>query len=222
MGYPATPAASAVATDIVLNPAFQSLQTQIQTLASQVTNNETQDSIRDLGSAVMAGIGSINDNVNGTTRDTLNSIANLSTAQATGNFTTLQSINALGRDITAQANQNALQQLNSFNQLSVSNLQSFNELSRDNANSFNQLNASLATINNNMATCCCEIKSAISADGQATRSLINDLNVQSLNTQLNDAKMQISNSNQTNQFVSALNSTASTIINHLIPRPVVS
>ena len=63
------------------------------------------------------------------------------------------------------------------------------------------------------AACCCEIKATILADGNATRALINDLNVQSLTSQLNDAKLQISNTNQT----IALENFASNLVARVVP-----
>lgn len=69
-----------------------------------------------------------------------------------------------------------------------------------------------------MAQCCCEIKSAIANDGDETRALINALNVQNLQTQLADAKSQISNTNQT----IALETFATNLVNRLFPTtPVV-
>ncbi len=194
----------AAKTDVVLNPAFQSLQTQIQGLSGQVNNNAILDQINNGFSGIDAGITSINQNISGTSRDTLNSIANLSTAQAAGNFTTLQSINGLGRDVTAQANQNALQQLNSFNVLTTSVLQGFNGQAMQTQNATNQIIAQGSALSSQLAACCCEIQSKIASDGDSTRALINSINLQNIQTQLNDAKNQISNLNQTQTLISAL------------------
>jgi hypothetical protein len=54
----------------------------------------------------------------------------------------------------------------------------------------------------NMQTC--EIKSAISADGQATRALIQANETDRLRSELADAKVQISQSAQTNALIEAL------------------
>jgi hypothetical protein len=209
------PAAAAVATDVVLNPAFQSLQNQISTLSNQMNQNAVSDQITDISTQTLAGITSINKNLTDSNRDIISSIGAVQTAQAAGNFTTLSSINGLGRDITAQANQNALQQLNSFNQLNTNVMQSFNENSRDNANAFNQVQMSLNALSAQNAACCCDLKATIQADGCTTRALIESLNVQNLQAQLADAKSQLASSNQTNQFASMLSNTASTIIHHI-------
>jgi len=229
-GYPATPvtqaATSAVATDLLLQPLFENTNDRINTLACQVNQNAATDAMIDGFNSIDAGITSVNQNISGTTRDLLNSIANLSTAQATSAFTTLSSINGLGRDVTAQANQNALQQLNSFNQLNSSTmqgfnqanttaLQGFNEVGRDQAMATNQLIAGQNAQGYAMQQCCCEIKDTIKDDGAATRALISDLNVQNLTSQLNDAKMQISNLDQTNALISNNATQTSVILQHL-------
>ena len=155
----------------------------------------------------------------------MNSIANVSTAQATAAFTTLSSINGLGRDVTAQANQNALQQLNSFNNLTTTTLQGFNSSAMQIQNSTNQIIAQgtsnaaavaqgFCQASRELATCCCEIKSLIVQDGNATRTLINDLNVQNLRDQLAAANGKVSN-NEQNQYL------LSTILTHLKPASVI-
>jgi len=194
-----SPAASAVATDVVLNPAFQSLQNQINSVENTLNAHNIDQ-----------GITSVNQNISGTSRDQLNSIANLATAQATSAFTTLQSINALGRDIQTEQNQNALQQLNSFNNLTTTTLQGFNGAAMQVQNSTNQIIAQGTANAAAMAECCCEIKSTILADGNATRALINDLNVQNLRDQLSAANNKVSN-NEQNQYL------LSTILTHLHP-----
>ena len=173
----AAPAASAVATDIVLNPALQSIQSQISSLTDQVNDNN-------ILTAITANAGYINDGF----RDLTGSLSNISTAVATGNFTTLQSINGLGSSIMAQNNQSALQSLNSFNLLNTNVLQGFNTSQLQSLNSFNQVLAGLSAQNAQMAECCCDIKTAIASDGDETRALINSLNVSNLTQQLNDAK----------------------------------
>ena len=213
-GY-GTPAASAVASEIVLTPTLNAIQGQIGNLSNQVNTDALTDQIVDGFSGIDAGITSINQNISGTTRDLLNSIANVSTAQAAGNFTTLSSINGLGRDITAQANQNALQQLNSFNNLTTSTLQGFNEVGRDNANAFNQVQMSLNAMSAQNAACCCELKSTIRDDGDATRALINDLNVQNLQAQLSDAKTQNATLSQTITQKALLDAQTNVILQHI-------
>lgn len=188
-GYAPSPAATAVATDVVLNPAFQSLQNQIESVSSQVVQNGVNNAISDVERSVA-----------NTSAGLQGSIANLSTAQATQNFTTLQSINSLGRDVQAQSNQNALQQLNSFNQMNTTTLQGFNQAAFNQNIATQQIIAQGVATASAMAQCCCEIKEKIGVDGNLTRQLINDLNVQNLRDQLAAANNQVSNFQQ-NQFL---------------------
>lgn len=212
------PATAAVTTDLLVQPAFQSLQNQIQTLSGQVNQNKISDEIGDLGGAVMSGIGSINDNVNSTTRDILSGQANIASAQQAANYTNLVNVNGLGRDITAQNNQNALQQLNSFNQLNTSTLQGFNNQQFQTAQATNQIIAQGTANAAAMAACCCEIKGVVTAEGNATRALINQLDKENLLAQLADAKGQVSNGNQTNALIAAMYQQTSTILQHLVPQ----
>ena len=182
------PAADAAATSVVLNPAFQSLQNQISNLDSEINNN-----------AILAGITSVNQNVSGTSRDIGRDVANLSTAAAAANFTTLSSINGLGRDITAAQTQ-AL----------INNLQNFNNIQGTLVNSTNQIIAQGTANAMAMQDCCCQIKGLIQSDGNQTRALINDLNVQNLRDQLAAANGKVSN-NEQNQYL------LSTILTHLHP-----
>ena len=205
-GYGGGAAPTAVATDIVLNPAFQSLQNQIQTVQGQINNNE-----------VNSAITAVDATINNVTRDLNNSIANLSTAVATGNFTTLNSINGLGRDVTAQANQNALQQLNSFNQQTTTILQGFNSNAMQVQNSTNQIIAQGTATAAQMAECCCQIKATIMADGNATRALINQLDKENLQSQLLDSKNQVSNLNQSIALSNSMAAQTNTILHHLMP-----
>lgn len=198
---------TAVATDIVLNPAFQAIQGQISGLGDRMSDN-----------AIIQQLTAVNQNVEGTSRDTLNSIANLATAQATGNFTTLQSVNDLGRDVTAQNNQNALQQLNSFNNLTTTTLQGFNGAAMQLQNATNQIIAQGTANAAAMAACCCEIKSLISSDGNATRALINQLDKENLQAQLADAKNQATNLAQSIAFQNSLGAQTNVILQHLVPR----
>lgn len=196
-------ATAAVATDIVLNPAFQSLQHQVDGVADQLGTNTVLEAVRH-----------IDDQIAGYNSNTQNLIGNLATAQATSAFTTLSSINGLGRDVTVQANQNALQQLNSFNQLNTTTLQGFNNEQFQHAQGINQIIAQGTATQMAMASCCCEIKGLIQSDGDSTRSLINNLNVQNLRDQLAAANGKVSN-NEQNQYL------LSTILTHLHPTSVV-
>lgn len=199
-GWGGGPAAAAIATDVTLTPAFQSLQSQISTLSAQTAADSMAATIT----------GQFN-NTNNTINQHLNALDNIRTELASSSFTTLNSINGLGRDVTAQANQNALQQLNSFNQLNTAMFQGFNSLSLQNVTATNQIIAQGTALSAQLASCCCDIQNKISSDGDETRVLINSINLATLNSQLNDAKNQISNFQQTQ-----------TILNSLSPRPTVT
>jgi len=171
---------------------FDALQNQINAVNANVNAHQIDDSIT-----------SINQNISGTSRDQLSAIGGLATAAANANFTTLSSINGLGRDITAAQNQAALQSLNSFNNLQFQNAQATN-----------QIIAQGSAMAAQAAACCCELKSAIAADGNATRALINDLNVQNLRDSLAAANNKVSNNEQNNYLLT-------TILAHLKPAVIV-
>jgi len=171
---------------------FEALQNQINGINTSLSSHE-----------VTGAIDQVNQNVSGTSRDQLSAIGNLATAQAAANFTTLSSINGLGRDVLASQNQIQLQNLNSFNNLQFQNAQATNQIiAQGTANAVA------------MAECCCNLKAAITADGGMTRALINDLNVQNLRDQLASANGKVSN-NEQNQYL------LNTILAHLKPAIVV-
>ena len=205
---------TAVATDILLNPAFQSLQTQIQTTQNQIGANALRNEISDNQQSINAGFSGLQQDLASIGRDYNNLFGQVNSNISNANFTTLSSINGLGRDITASQNQAALQQLNSFNNLTTTTLQGFNSSAMQVQNSTNQIIAQGTANAMAMAQCCCEIKSAIAADGQATRSLINDTNMQALRDQLSAANNKVSNNDQSQYLLQ-------TILTHLSPRPVV-
>lgn len=186
------PAVTAAATDILLNPAFQSLQQQINGLTTTLNTGDIQDSISKLSS----------------------DLGNVATSQAAANFTTLSSINGLGRDLVTNIHQQDLTTLNSFNNLTTTTLQGFNGSAMQIQNATNQIIAQGTANAQAMANCCCELKSAILSDGSLTRSLISDLNVQNLRDQLAAANGKVSN-NEQNQYL------LSTILSHLTPTAVV-
>ena len=210
-GYGAAPAATAVATDIVLNPAFQSLQNQVEQLGDQISSN-----------AITSQIGQVSEQIVNYNTNMQNAIGQVATAQAGANFTTLQSINDLGRDVTAQSNQQALQQLNSFNNLSTTTLQGFNQAAFNQNIATQQIIAGQVAQSAAMAACCCDIKQLIQSDGNITRALINQLDKENLQAQLATAKAEASNLAQTIAFQNIENAQTSTIIRHLAPREVVT
>ena len=191
---------------------------------ANISSNQSSDrvlseleSIENQISTDSAQIGSL---ISMNARDAASGIGAINTNIANGNFTTLSSINALGRDFTTIQTQGIIQALNTAN-LTNSVIQSgFNEIGRDTTNATNQIIMGQNAISQNMAECCCAIKSTINADGDATRALINDIRLADLQTQLVDAKNQISNSNQTNALVAAMASQTNVILSHI--RPFVS
>ena len=187
------PVVAAAATDVLLNPAFQSLQQQINTLSTSLNTGDIQDSI----GRVQTQVGQLDSSL------------------AAANFTTLSSINGLGRDIQTQVNATAVQNLQSFNQLGIQNVQGFNAVQTQSQNLATQIiNQGVANAAA-MASCCCEIKGLIAADGNQTRALINDLNVQNLRDQLAAANGKVSN-NEQNQYL------LNTILTHIKPTVVQS
>jgi len=114
-----------------------------------------------------------------------------------------------------------LQQLNSFNNLTTTTLQGFNTSAMQIQNATNQIIAQGTANAMAMASCCCEIKSAIAADGNATRALINQLDKENLQAQLSDAKNQATNLAQSIAFQNSQAAQTTTILQHLVPRSVV-
>jgi hypothetical protein len=197
-----------------LNNQIQSLQSQIGSQGVHAEINELENS---LNAANIANLQGINNNALLYQQGN----ANLSTAVATGNFTTLNSINGLGRDVVNAQNQSTLQQLNSFNNLTTTTLQGFNTNAMQIQNSTNQIisqgtanaaavAAGFCGIAREMAECCCSIKGLVSAEAAKTNALINDLNVQNLRDQLAAANNKVSN-NEQNQYL------LGTILTHIHP-----
>jgi hypothetical protein len=175
---------------VVLNPAFQSLQNQVEQLGEQIGTN-----------SILAGITSINQNISGVSRDQLNSIANLSTAQATSAFTTLNSINGLGRDLTASATQ-AL----------INNIQNFNQVQMSQQTATNQIIASLSAMAASQADCCCQIKGLIQSDGNVTRALINANTMQDLRDRNVELAGEVSNFRQTQAILRGVRGETSEVV----------
>lgn len=117
---------------------------------------------------------------------------------------TLNQFNVTQASLNAAQNQAALTNLNSFNALTTSLLQGLNEVGRDASNiaAAQQLSQTVqsAAINSEF----CNVKALILQDGDKTRSLINDLRVKELETQLQDAKNMAVNSEQTRQLMENL------------------
>ena len=229
------PAANAVASDVVLQPAFQSLQNQMSTLQSQFSATQLQESVGNVATQVQMGTQAINQNTDNNARDIATGISGIANTLENTRYTTLTGLNDLGRDTLNASYQANLQALNSFNGLSTSVLNGFNGLTSNFTNQINGLNLSNLTsfqtvngginqLSRDMAECCCEIKSTIRdssdvtrSEGAATRALINDIQMSNLQTQLADAKAQVSNLQQTNTLIANNAAQTSTILSHIFP-----
>lgn len=181
-------ARGAVGTDLAMQNQINMLSDQISSQGINSELNGIEAQLNNYNTANLQGIAS-----NAQLYQQGN--ANIAAAIERGNFTTLNSINGLGRDVIVNSNQQSLQQLNSFNQLSTTMLQGFNEVGRDQAQSFNQIIMGQNTLSAQLAACCCDLKSTITADGNLTRALINDIRLQELQGQLTDAKSTINSLN---------------------------
>lgn len=72
-------------------------------------------------------------------------------------------------------------------------------------------------IKNELASCCCEIKSTIKDDGQLTRALINDNTMNELRAKLSDAKDELSNANQNVYLAQQIKEAVGTAVRHCAP-----
>jgi hypothetical protein len=203
-GYGGGAATAAVATDLLLQPLITSTQQQISALTNQVNSNAMNETVSDGISGTITAIANVNDNLNGTTRDIIAGQAALSSNLAQANFTTLNSINGLGRDTIVTANQNALTALNSANIVNTTMLQGFNEIGRDANISTSQIIAGQTAAAYAMAQCCCEIKQAVYMDGSATRALITDNRMADQSNTINALSSKVSDMEQTNIILSQL------------------
>jgi hypothetical protein len=193
------------------------LQGQLTALSSTVNSNQVSNQMSQISDVIVDGVEGLNGSLNSIARDLTSGQGNIVNAITNGNFATLQNLNALGRDAVVQSNNNALQQLNSFNQLSTTLNQGFNEVGRDSNIATSQIIAGQNAIAAQAAQCCCEIKQAIATDGGLTRALINDIRLSELNAQLTDCKLANSNLMQTNQLNTNNAAQTSTILQHLSP-----
>jgi hypothetical protein len=198
------------------------IQGQLNALTSTVNSNQINDQLANLNNIIIGGQADINSNFNSISRDNITSTSDVKNSVTNSQFTTLQGLNSLSSTITAQSNQNDLQQLNSFNQANTTYLQGFNEIGRDMATATSQLIAGQNAMAAQNATCCCDLKTAIHAEGEATRALISDIRLAEMNASITDLKLANSNLLQTNQLNVNNASQTQTILMHLAPlfRPV--
>lgn len=68
---------------------------------------------------------------------------------------------------------------------------------------------------NQLAACCCEIKSTVTEDGQKTRALITDNEMASLRMKLSDTKDKLANSEQSILVSQQIQGAVGTILHHL-------
>lgn len=217
------PASNAVATDVVLQPAFQSLQQQIASLQENVSSDVITGKISDLSTQLCTSGQNINNVNNANTRELANSIANLSTATATGNFTTLQSLNSLQSALTQQNTQNLIQ---GINQNQVTNgliTNGFNQNYLATLTGFNGIEKSIDAVSREMAKCCCDtqqaIRESICAGKDNTQRILDQMahdRQADLIQQLQDAKNQISDLNQTNALIANNATQTNIILQHLM------
>lgn len=200
------------------------LQNQISNLQQNFSSDEITGKISDLSAQLCASGQNINQTNNANTRELANSVANLSTATATGNFTTLQSLNGLQAALTQAATQNMIQGLNQSQITNGLVTNGFNGQTLASMTGFNQIDKSIDTISREMAKCCCETQQAIErsicAAKDNTQTILSQMShdrMADLSQQLQDAKNQISDLNQTNALIANNAIQTSTILQHLAP-----
>lgn len=221
MGGPAT---AAIASDIVLQPAFQSLQNQITNLQQNISSDTVTGKISDLSAQLCAsGRDLANANANNT-REVAQLLGTIGTAQAAGNFTTLQSLNEAVRDFTAQNTQNLIQSINQAQNTNGLITNGFNQNYLSTLTGFNGMKDALCTISREMAECCCETKQAIErsicAGKDNTQAILNQMSHDKYAELLEKYNaVQAANSNliQTNILKDNNAAQTATILQHLVP-----
>lgn len=72
------------------------------------------------------------------------------------------------------------------------------------ANGFNSVNSGINNLGYQMQNCCCDLKTAIHAEGEATRALITENEIQKLRTDLQSAQLTLANTVQTQNILGSL------------------
>jgi hypothetical protein len=185
---------------------FQAFVAQAQAQTAQLNNMQAtltaQETVN--ANAINAHINTMEDNLNNDIHDVEKSIsAGFSAGQLaecqTQNL--VQSTAANTNQLTAMQFCQLARQLAECcceNRLAIANQNALIE--RNTAAVQNQASANYAALSNQLNMQTCEIKQAISSDGQATRALINDNRMQDLQAQLNDTKAALNNSQQTERI----------------------
>ena len=223
-GNGGSPAATTVATDVVLAPAFQNLQAQISNLSESISSDKLDSKIvasmhlsgeiaRDLAHDTGEGFRSVSE-----------SISDLTTNVATGNFTTLQSLNTIQAASTAQNTQNLIQ---SLNQSQITNgiiSQGFNQSYLTQLTGVNQLEKSLDGVSREMAECCCAIKTtirdSIDVNNNNTQKILDSMANRAyadLLEKYNASQTVVSNLIQTSALKDNNATQTATILHHLAP-----
>jgi hypothetical protein len=218
------PATTAVATDIVMQPAFQSLQNQITNLQENISSDLITGKIGDLSHQLCASGQNINNTNNANTRELAGSIANLQTAQAAGNFTTLQSINGLQSALTQAATQNLIQGINMNQTTNGLITNGFNHSDLQTLTGFTGVQKTLCDISREMERCCCDMKStvrdSIDVNNGNTQKILDAMNNRAyadLLEKYNAVQAQNSNLIQTNILKDNNAAQTATILQHLAP-----
>ena len=167
-----------------------SLQGQVTALASTVNSNQVAGHMASMTSELNGSIGDVNETLNSTTRDILTGQGNIQNAITNGNFQTLNSINGLGRDVVAQANNNVLQQLNSFNVLGTNINQGFNALNNTTQQGFNNIGQVTQQGFNNLGQVTQQGFNNQAFNSQAQTNQMNSTLVQGFNEVSRDANVQ--------------------------------
>jgi hypothetical protein len=152
----------------------------------------------------------MNQNFNAMNTQTQTGFNNVSNATQTG-FNNLNTTTLTGFNNAAFNNQA------SFNNTNTLLNQGINEINRDMSTATSQIIAGQNSLAAQMAHCCCDIKETIKCDGGLTRQLINDIRLAELNAALTDAKVEVSNLQQTNSLNSNNAAQTSTILAHITP-----
>lgn len=71
-------------------------------------------------------------------------------------------------------------------------------------NGFNSVTSGIANLGYQTQQCCCDLKTAIHAEGEATRALITENEVQRLRTDLQSAQLTLANAAQTQNILGSL------------------
>ena len=207
------PAATAVTTDVIMQPAFQSLQQQISGLASQFSASQLTEAVSN-----------VSDQVQMSGNQVVQNQGQIRTDLQNGNFQTLTSLNGLNRDITAQNTQLLIND-NQQTQLVNGNIvNGFNQQNLATLTGFNGVKDAICAMSREMAECCCETQKSIQASiisaKDNTQMILNQMSTDKYAELLEKYNaVQAANSNliQTNILKDNNAAQTETILRHLVP-----